>query len=239
MSSHPPRTRGRPDPANRKVDELNCEPVTLDVRGRPFFTTIGTLVQRNKYFAALLSGRWNVPKQEDGSIFIDSDPDVFAHILVYLSNGVFPLAYNPDTGHDINLYLGILTQARFYIIPELVCWLENACYRKAISLVVTMEPLKELHESPVGTTSQPAAKEIGKGFDMVQIMPWKTEMTPTWHYLDTIKGAGPLNTRDEQYSAGEFGTEEKTSFVVLRKKVLVDHKWCTATGYVLRRAAAP
>ncbi|OIW34985.1 hypothetical protein CONLIGDRAFT_627021 [Coniochaeta ligniaria NRRL 30616] len=211
-----PRTRGFPDPVKGDINELNCEPVTLDVRGRPFFTTIGTLVQRNHFFAVFLSGRWKVPKAEDGSIFVDSDPDVFSHILTFLSRGVFPIAYNPGTGHDHKLYADILAQARYFSVPELECWLENACYRKAVSLVVTTERMDELG---------PNTDRIDKRYDTAQVMKWKTVETPTWHPPpnNLVRTTGPP-------PEGRYSSVKKTWFVIIRKEVRFDRNWGTTTG---------
>ncbi|KAH8905544.1 hypothetical protein BR93DRAFT_939506 [Coniochaeta sp. PMI_546] len=217
-------------PAKGDINEFNCEPITLNVGGKPFFTTIGTLVQRNSFFAAFLSGRWKVPKAEDGSIFIDSDPDVFSHILSFLSGGVFPLAYNPDTGHDDKLYVGILAQARYFSIPELECWLENACYRKAVSLVVITELMDEFVPKSDPSTKKPIPKEIGNGFDTVEIITWKKAVTPTWHNPSDMVSAAQRYSQHQLPPGGRYGSEEKTSFVVVRKKVCFDHNWCTTTG---------
>ncbi len=83
----------------------------MNVGGQKFTTTVGTLVDRSDFFAALFSGRWTVHKHADGSIF------VFAYILGYLRRGVFPLAYDEKTGeHDIRLYINLLPVAKYFQI---------------------------------------------------------------------------------------------------------------------------
>ncbi len=37
--------------------------------------------------AALFSGRFRVDKEEDGTIFIDRDPELFRRVLAYLRDG--------------------------------------------------------------------------------------------------------------------------------------------------------
>ncbi|KAK0615154.1 hypothetical protein B0T17DRAFT_619960 [Bombardia bombarda] len=81
----------------------STEEVVLNAGGRKYTTTVGTLVDRSEFFASLSSGRWAIPKNEDGSIFVDADPDIFEYVLRYLRRGVFPLAFNRETGHDYKL----------------------------------------------------------------------------------------------------------------------------------------
>ncbi|KAK3375521.1 hypothetical protein B0T24DRAFT_201982 [Lasiosphaeria ovina] len=110
----------------------STEPVMLDVGGRHFATTIGTLVDRSEFFAAFFSGRWSVPKQEDGTVFLDADGHLFAHILRYLRRGLFPLAFDNEHGHDLYLYNDLLVEARYLQIPKLQRWLEAECYNHCV-----------------------------------------------------------------------------------------------------------
>lgn len=83
--------------------------ITLDVCGRKFITTVGSLTKRSEYFAAFIFSLWVLPSY----IFIDADPAVFEHVLKYLRRGVFPLAFNcgsvssstgkKTSGHDYGL----------------------------------------------------------------------------------------------------------------------------------------
>ncbi|KAB5576216.1 BTB/POZ protein [Coniochaeta sp. 2T2.1] len=112
------------------------EPVVLDVGDKRFYTTIGSLTDRSGYFESLFSGRWPIPRREDGSIFVDADPKVFSRIVSYLRHGIFPLCYNPETGHDYSLYQEILAEAKYYQLPELELWLTDHCYCKADQVAV-------------------------------------------------------------------------------------------------------
>lgn len=61
------------------------DPVVLDVGGTKFSCSIERLLQiPDTYFTALLSGRWELKVQKDGSLFIDRDPTVFSLIMTYL-----------------------------------------------------------------------------------------------------------------------------------------------------------
>lgn len=78
-------------------------PIRLQVGERHFTTTRDTLTAESRYFASLLSGRWD-NALEDGSYFIDADPMLFDHILRYLRRGIFPLFVDMAKGHDYHLY---------------------------------------------------------------------------------------------------------------------------------------
>ncbi|OIW32682.1 hypothetical protein CONLIGDRAFT_679067 [Coniochaeta ligniaria NRRL 30616] len=119
------------------LEASSMEPVALNIGGKMVYTTVGSLVDRSGYFTSLFSGRWSIKNQEDGSIFIDADPKVFAHILSYLRHGIFPLCYDPETGHDHKLYAEILAEAKYYQVPKLEVWLTNRCYSKAVNLMIT------------------------------------------------------------------------------------------------------
>ena len=52
--------------------------VKLDIGGKRFATSVSNLTNgKSGYFTAMFSGRWNVKKEDDGTVFIDRDPLVF------------------------------------------------------------------------------------------------------------------------------------------------------------------
>ena len=56
-------------------------PIKLNVGGKYFSTSLTTLQSyESSFFGALVSGRWEVKKQEDGAIFIDRNPAVFEYV---------------------------------------------------------------------------------------------------------------------------------------------------------------
>ncbi|KAJ0419345.1 hypothetical protein BJY00DRAFT_314177 [Aspergillus carlsbadensis] len=101
--------------------------IHLQVGERHFTTTRSTLVEESAYFDSLLSGRWDTAR-EDGSYFVDADPDLFVHILRYLRRGVLPVFYDVQKGHDEALYDALLKEANFLGIIELESYLENRRY---------------------------------------------------------------------------------------------------------------
>lgn len=109
------------------------EKVTLQAGHRFFHTKIDTLVQRSRYFQDLFYGELPVEKQQDGSIFLDVDPNVFEHLLRYMRHGLFPLAFSQKDGHDYKLYADILKEALKFQLPLLCDWLKGEYYHKCVS----------------------------------------------------------------------------------------------------------
>ncbi|KAK4175417.1 hypothetical protein QBC36DRAFT_216321 [Triangularia setosa] len=103
-------------PQYNKLISDSLDQVTLNVSGQKFTTTINILVGKSLFFAQLLQGDWKSFLQEDDSIFVDSDPDVFQHVLQYLRRGVFPLIHDQKKGHNYKLYADILAEARYFSI---------------------------------------------------------------------------------------------------------------------------
>ncbi|PYH88283.1 hypothetical protein BO71DRAFT_281091, partial [Aspergillus ellipticus CBS 707.79] len=96
------------------------------------------------YFTSLLSGKWQ-PPPPDGKYFIDSDPDLFEHMLRYLRRGISPLFYDRNTGHDYNKYLAVLEEARYFMIPVLESWLEKE-YEDVVTIKVEGLDTTELND---------------------------------------------------------------------------------------------
>jgi hypothetical protein len=64
-----------------------------------YYNSIETLKYGSDFFAALFSGRWDNARV-DGSYFIDSEPQIYEHIMRYLRRGVYPIFYDNVKGHN-------------------------------------------------------------------------------------------------------------------------------------------
>jgi hypothetical protein len=97
-------------------------PVVLDVGGTKFSCSPEKLLQvSDSYFSALLSGRWELKTQKDGSLFIDRDPTVFPLIMTYTRNR--------RVGFNVEEWILTLSErekallrkeAKFYCLEELL-----------------------------------------------------------------------------------------------------------------------
>lgn len=68
-------------------------PVTLDIGGRLFKTHRSTLTSQSGYFRTMFDTRYQFAEasQESTAIFIDRNPDSFAHILEFLRRQPGPM----------------------------------------------------------------------------------------------------------------------------------------------------
>lgn len=92
--------------------------VVLDVGGTRFTTTLSTL--GDSVLAALFYGRQDLDEtvDDDGAVFIDRDPQAFAHILQWLRTGVVPLV------HDAAQRKTLILEAVHYGLDQLTSELE-------------------------------------------------------------------------------------------------------------------
>lgn len=105
-------------------------PVILHIGSHDFRTNRETLTEKSAYFRALFSSDFASSFQADGSLFIDSDGDVFAHILTYLRHGIMPVLSDTEDGHDVQMYERVLDQAKYFQVQEIVDWIEKKSYEK-------------------------------------------------------------------------------------------------------------
>jgi hypothetical protein len=118
--------------------------IVLDVCGRKFRTTKSTL-QTSDYFNNLFT-RWEdcADRQEDGSFFVDADPDTFEHLLNFMRRpSRFPLYWTKEKGFDYVLYSKLAVEADFFLLHDLRDWIRKGRYLGAIrtDLRITKEPL--------------------------------------------------------------------------------------------------
>ncbi|KAK4443465.1 hypothetical protein QBC34DRAFT_416982, partial [Podospora aff. communis PSN243] len=118
------------------------EPIILSVSSTLFTTTIPTLTSRSTYFQSLFrTPDWKKSRQpHNGALFIDSDPEVFTHILQFLRRGVFPLSYDPKSGHNYKLYADILAEAQHFQIPKLTAWIAERLYIHCVTIYNEWRP---------------------------------------------------------------------------------------------------
>jgi hypothetical protein len=80
-------------------------------------------------------------EQADGSYFIDSNPNLFDHILGYLRRGVLPVFYH--NGHDFGMYGALLEEAIFFGIERMEEWLKEQEYLMAVRFEYTAEESRD------------------------------------------------------------------------------------------------
>merc|ERR1719228_2325506 len=101
---------------HKKVKRSHFEdPIKLNVGGQQFSTSLDTLRSvPDTYFSACFSGNYSMKKGEDGTYFIDRDPEVFGTILNYLRTRKVILPTS-----DEEFIAKLLCEADFYMLAEL------------------------------------------------------------------------------------------------------------------------
>ena len=124
--------------------------IDLQVGERRLTTLASTLSGGSSFFASLLSDRWRESRSDDGSFFVDADPDLFAHILRYLRRGVPPIFYNKCQGFDYGLYRALQEEAEYFGIEPLRKWIEKQDYLRAVTIRYSAQEVKGEGISAVG-----------------------------------------------------------------------------------------
>ena len=144
----------KPGPGTSK--SANSDRVVVQVGDRRFTTLRGTLTSESTYFAARLSTRWD-DREDDGSFFVDADPELFEHILRFCRSGIFPLFFNAAAAKfDYGKYAAVLGEARYFGVDRLERWISDQKYLKAIEIrrkVVVASDLQNDEGGPSAPTS--------------------------------------------------------------------------------------
>ncbi len=116
--------KSRRSATKKKVTDLlrtSVNVVELDVGGARFKTSISTLTSTESMLSAMFSGRFELHRQADGSVFIDRDGRLFVHVLNWLRDRSLPAASSLSRDERAALR----TEANFYHLPELVTALDE------------------------------------------------------------------------------------------------------------------
>jgi len=190
----------------------STEKIVLLVGDRKFVTTPSTLCLRSKYFQTFFSGDWIIPRDEEGNIFYDGDPDVFEYVLKYMRRGIFPVVHDPQKGHDYNLYTAILAEAKYLQLPLLEFWIQEEGYILCLkSSIQASTPTNLGHQR--GLRSHAFDPEL----------PWKCTLPPNAILLD----------RNPVHEGDKIDTSDGDKMPMILTEthhVLTD--MCTDEGYV-------
>ncbi|KAF2273491.1 uncharacterized protein EI97DRAFT_503364 [Westerdykella ornata] len=82
--------------------------------------------------------------QEDGSYFVDADPDVFKHIVAFMRRPTkFPLFWTKEAGFDYALYNKLEVEADHFRLWDLRDWIREKRYLDAVRSFVEIKVLSE------------------------------------------------------------------------------------------------
>jgi hypothetical protein len=99
--------------------------LTIDIGGRKFRVSRAILEAESGLFRHQLSEHFTWEPDENGSYFLDADPNVFEHLLRFMRRPeVFPLFYNHAAGFDYDLYNRLEAEAEYFQIDALYEWIK-------------------------------------------------------------------------------------------------------------------
>ncbi|ORY16948.1 hypothetical protein BCR34DRAFT_584016 [Clohesyomyces aquaticus] len=108
--------------------------ITLDVGGRTFRTRRSNLESGSNILSAQ-AARWQQDLEQGKPFFVDTDPDLFVHILRFLRReNVYPLFWKKEMGFDYALYNELWAEADYFGMVELANWIKEKKYLKAITM---------------------------------------------------------------------------------------------------------
>eukprot|EP01112_Ceratiomyxa_fruticulosa_P015491 TRINITY_DN4553_c0_g1_i3.p1 TRINITY_DN4553_c0_g1~~TRINITY_DN4553_c0_g1_i3.p1 ORF type:complete len:342 (+),score=60.68 TRINITY_DN4553_c0_g1_i3:285-1310(+) len=150
----------------KKVSSVHISgPITLNIGGKKFSTTLDTLQRyRDSFFGALFSGLIALRPEKDGTFFIDRDGTHFNYILNYLRTG--ELVVPTEFPHIVKM---LLLEAEFYQIESLIVLLggekpsEPEFFAESTILPHDKSHLSEILNEWVGAPKDQKWKLIYKG----------------------------------------------------------------------------
>ncbi|KAM9963235.1 hypothetical protein ACTFIW_006460 [Dictyostelium discoideum] len=105
------------DTVRIKADDKNVDEkiIKLDIGGKFYSTSLSTLTKYpNSMLGVMFSGRYELPRDKDGKVFIDRDGKLFGFILSYLRDG--PLWIPPV---DMDLKRRVEVEMSYFGLPSI------------------------------------------------------------------------------------------------------------------------
>ena len=199
------------------------QPIRLQVCERWFTTTTATLTDI-PFFAAFLKPEWG-SQQPDGSYFLDADPEIFEHTLRYLRHGSLPLFYARQQGFDHAKYSLLLAQADYFGIEELVNWVKEKKYTKAVQTSFTLQTYEadDYPSYPVEGDAHVENHVFSKTIENVYVCPRDILA----HHGDRRRcGRQCENANAAQEDSAIYRNEERVCVARILQTTSVDHQKC-------------
>jgi hypothetical protein len=216
---------------------------TIKTSQRSFVTDPERWMGQSLYFNNLFSGKWS-DKQEDNSYFIETNADVFEHVLQYLRTGVLPVFYDMKAGHNFPLYQTLLSEAMYFAIDRLQKWLRERKYLDAVKIYHIATETQDRESYRKYTTNdtngctlmlEDRFVEIATSSNMEITMVPMTQQINSFYCPQSKHGKS-----SEQYCRscidrakddgtpgyGGWRTEDQLKWYIVRKEVVFDHDLC-------------
>jgi hypothetical protein len=216
---------------------------TIKTSQRNFITDPDRWLRQSLYFDNLFSGKWG-DKQPDGSFFIETDADVFEHILRYLRSGVLPVFYDKEAGHDFPMYQALLEQLMYFAIDRLEKWIYKRKYLDPVQIHYMAIETQDRNFSQNNTVSDGKGRTFmleGRFVEITASSNMEIMMTPMTLQGNTFYCPnGKHGKRDEEHCRscirqateeglsgyGGWRNEDQLKWCIVRKEVFFDHELC-------------
>ncbi|KAI0385471.1 hypothetical protein F5Y04DRAFT_276800 [Hypomontagnella monticulosa] len=117
-------------------------PICLRIGERHFIVHLDTLIRQSTYFAAFYA---HGSEAYDGALFVDSDPDIFGHIINFLRTGIYPLFFDSNTQtFDHVEYFYLLTESKRFGVQKLIDWITDKKYLNAVKVTKSVTILDDI-----------------------------------------------------------------------------------------------
>ncbi|KAK7529901.1 uncharacterized protein J3D65DRAFT_672290 [Phyllosticta citribraziliensis] len=198
-------------------------PVSLNVGGTKFITAPETLA-RSGFFKEAFSPD-NL--QDDGSLFVDFDPEIFKHVLDYLRTGLLPPCFRSiDQGFDHHFAMALKNAAKHFEVERLYEWLDKKQYLETAKVETITEDI-ELNNG-VSARAYPADELVEHH---VSWAAKKVPICPRGIPVHTPNASVPQCGQQCRLAASQGAPTFKSvmvpsSVVVVRKRVVFDDSIC-------------
>jgi len=217
--------------------------VTIKTSQRTFITDPDGWLGHSSYFQNLFSGRWG-NKQEDGSYFIESDANIFEHVLRFLCTGVLPVFYDRLAGHNFPLYQALLEESKYFAIDRLQKWLCKQRYLDAVKIHHLATETQDRNSYRKHTTNRPDGRTFMVEDHFVEIETnsnIETTIIPITQQRNSFYCPNAKHGKSsEEYCRSCFGQarddgksghggwkkEDQIMWCIVQKEVVFDHDLC-------------
>ena len=213
-------TKKKSDPPVLSASDI----IIIQVGERRFRALVSTLTGKSSFFKSELSSRRHLQQQADGSFYLDSDGDIFSHVLRYLRLGAFPVLYSQSKGHDFGMYAAIHALAKFLGIKPLVKWIDQKRFFEAVSVTQNVYDGDELINHGAGNFSSSERMTF-------QPYRWRRKVYICPRDIPVHRGAPHLCGRacmaEQGDDSDEYEDEELTGIFRIHEKTNFDVQKCS------------
>jgi hypothetical protein len=134
----------QPQPEHTPASYPNVIP--LNIGGRRFEVARSTLCE-SRLLQHQLSDQSAWSPESDGWYFLDTDPEIFEHLLRFMRRpSAFPLFWSQSEGFDYGLYHRVQTDAEYFQLDALHEWIKTKKYLTGVTVHISPPRIEEVEQ---------------------------------------------------------------------------------------------